>query len=428
MTIEKHCLNCGAKLHKDDILCLECETPVLTEDDITLMPNAAATRVMNELEYSGSPYSDSIPPGDDAPLIDSAPPEETAPSVSSAPNTSAAPTTDTMLYLDDAEKIDQVVIAKKPRMRVRVPQRFTGSRRAATQKHDIPKDRKDRLPKNNRRNGLIAIFAVLFIIATGVGLFYLFQHRPSQQDEAGVTIPAAESAEDIEDTNNTGDTTNAVQFDPPATPQEAPEDIEVTSIVIYRDGRAQTEFHTMLGEVITLRAQIIPEDSGATVTWESSDPDVLEIISFGPNGLEASVAGKITGVVDIIVRAGGFEMSYIVFVDDFPMHIQLENAVKNKNEPLWLTITWTSGQHNGQETVFEWDVEEQEWIMEGSYSRSDPEPVFDNTHNAFTMGFSDTPRVFYFFADGTGHYRNPDGTDDEDFIWLFQTTLIEPEG
>jgi len=204
--------------------------------------------------------------------------------------------------------------------------------------------------------------------------------------------------------------------------------VEVTSIVLYKDGRAQTELHIMLNDVITLRAQTIPESSTTAITWTSSDTDVLELLSLGPNGSEASVVGKMPGVADITVSTDSFEMSYIVFVDDMPMHVQLENAIKNKNEPLWLIITWTSGQHNGEETVFEWDDEHQEWIMDGVYSHGEPDPIFGETSNAFTIGFHDTPRVFYFFADASGHYRNPDGTDDEDFIWLFKTALIEPEG
>ena len=427
MSIDRNCLNCGAKLHKDDILCLECETPVLTEDDITLMPNAAATRVMNELEYTGSPYSDSVPPADKIPSGDAAPPVDltTSEPPGIAANTSAAPTADTMLYMDDADQLDKVVSNKKSRIRVRVPQRLIQSWRAPTQRHKIPKDDKKRPPKKSGRNAVVVFFVIILGAALGVGLFFLLRPSPVQFEEPGATVPVTDADED---TANTGDNADTVQFEPPATPQEDSDEVEVTSIVLYRDGRAQTEFHTMLDEVITLRAQIIPESSTAAVTWKSSDPDVLEIISFGPNGMEASVVGKAPGVVDIIVSAGNFEMSYIVFVDDLPMHIQLENAVKNRNEPLWLTITWTSGQHNGEETVFEWDVENREWIMDGAYNRSDPEPVFDNTHNAFTLGFSDTPRVFYFFADGTGHYRNPDGTDDEDFVWIFKTTQIEPEG
>jgi len=186
----------------------------------------------------------------------------------------------------------------------------------------------------------------------------------------------------------------------------------------------------MVDEVVTLHAQILPEGVDANVTWTSSDPDILDILSFSHNGLEAAINGKFPGVADIIMTAGDFEMTYAVFVDDLPLHIQLENAINNRNEDIWLTITWTSGEHNesGLKTLFERDSETREWIMEGAYSRSEPEPIFSNTNNAFTIGFADTPRVFYFFADSTGHYRNPDGTDDEDFIWEFMTTLIEPEG
>ena len=444
MTIDKNCLNCGAKLHKDDILCLECETPVLTEDDITLMPNAAATRVLNELEYNESPYSNP------------------APSVSvEATEDDDAPGTDTVLYIDGSNEL--IITERRKKPRIRVPQRLTRSRRTSSQKSDEPgkqaespknaepqmqsepqkqtgskkqvaeqkktkpKGKKKQPKKSSNRTGLITIIAIILIAAAGIGIFYLLQPPSSVQEAPEVPLPIAQAPDTTAEDENTEDPVPLAPLSTPA-PQEAQGDSEVTSIVIYRDGRAQTELHTMLDEIITLRAQILPEGSATTVTWESSDPDVLEIISYGPNGMEASVVGKIPGVADIIVSSGGFEMSYIVFVDDFPFHKQLESAVKNKNEPLWLMITWTSGMHNGEETVFEWDVDNQLWIMEGAYSRSEPEPVFGETSTAFTIGFSDAPRVYYFYADGTGHYRNPDGSDNEDFIWFFLLSIIEPEG
>jgi len=34
-----NCFNCGAELHKNDIFCINCETPVFTDDDLELMAN-----------------------------------------------------------------------------------------------------------------------------------------------------------------------------------------------------------------------------------------------------------------------------------------------------------------------------------------------------------------------------------------------------
>jgi len=421
MSIDKNCLNCDAKLHKDDIFCLECESPVLTEDDITLMPNAATTRVLNELDYNESSLDGSAPVVDDAII-------------------SAAPTGDTMSYSEDALQVSSVANTKKERKRSqnRLPRQKSGAppkrevthaqeatpNQDTTKKHDIRQARKAQPANKSSRNTLVAIALIILVAVLAVSIFVFMRPTPSLQDETGLSTPVSDIGEDAIQSDFAQD---GAEPAPPVS-QETLEDTYVTSIILFRDGRAQTEFHTKLDEVVTLHAQLLPEGSTAAITWTSSDPDVLEIISFGPNGSEASVVGKVPGVVDITVSAGNFEMSYIVFVDDYPMHIQLQNAINNKDEPLWLILTWTSGQHNGDETVFEWDDDIGEWIMEGAYSMSQPEPIFGETNNALTIGFEDTQRVYYFFADGTGHYRNPDGTNDEDFVWIFKRALIEPEG
>jgi len=350
MKIEKNCHNCGAKIHKNDILCLECETPVITVDDITLMPNAETTLQKIESE-----------------------------------NTEAQ---------EDTQKYDEK-----------------------------PPEEKEQPQSNHNRIAILAILIALLITVLGVGLYFLFNPRDSLQDEPD---PAAETAESNETdrTNPTDEPADDLIVNPE--PGETPQ--EVTSLILYRDGRELTEIHIMVGEDVTLHAQILPEGIDTSVTWISSDPDIFDIISYSHNGLEAAINGKFPGVADVVIAAGDFVMTYAVFVDAFPLHVQLENAIDDENEDIWLTLTWTSGLHNGLVTVFERDSETKEWLMDGVYSRSEPDPIFGSTSSSFTLGFADTPRVFYFFADGTGHYRNPDGTDDEDFVWEFMTTFIEPEG
>ena len=349
MKADRNCQNCGAKLHRDDILCLECETPVITVEDITLMPNAETT--LQNLE-----------------------------------------TEQTSALLDTQDLAIPPPVTKPPK-------------------------------RNNNRGSIIAVVIVACIVILGVFLYFIF--RPSHPEENGTDTPVEANVPDTQ--AEQGD----ISDDPVVDTSQEPEQQEypdVTSIVLYREGRAQTEFHAMVDEPIVLRAQFLPEGSYAALECISTDPEVLEVVSVDQINLEIVIMGLFPGVADIIVTAGDFEMTYVVFVDDLPLNIQLENAVNNPDEDVWLSLTWTSGQHNGLETIFERVDESRLWVMEGAYSRSDPEPVFGSANNAFTIGFEDTPRVFYFFDDGTGHYRDPDGSNVEDFIWELKTTFIEAEG
>ena len=46
------CIHCGSALSKRDIFCSRCQTPILTQDDLTLMPNVISTRRANTIHHA----------------------------------------------------------------------------------------------------------------------------------------------------------------------------------------------------------------------------------------------------------------------------------------------------------------------------------------------------------------------------------------
>jgi len=263
--------------------------------------------------------------------------------------------------------------------------------------------------KNNRKAG-IATVAIILIAVIGLGIFLLLHLRDNEEDSL---------------VNGNGENIEYNEIDVDYL-QAMPDG--VASIILSYSGRPQMEFHTRVSETITLRAQIIPEGLDYDIHWESSDPEILEIIQLDSSGLEATITGIAAGVADIIVTAGDFEMDFVVYIDDYPIHLQLENAINNEQYGIWITIIWTSGEYNGYEFSFLRDKYNGVWVMHGASGSEEVEPIFNMEHNAFTVGFPDTTRLLYFFADNTGHLSEPDGDHTEDFIWWFFAADTELEG
>ena len=328
----RRCIQCNAKLGKSDIFCLKCSTPVLTEDDVTLMLNAG---------------------------------EEGRP--------------DYELHKVESSKFSRF-ISKYSRLAV------------------------------------IFVTAVVCLSLIATGVYFLFRESPSPTyDTESPVLSSDINDEDQAQIESDFETTFAVSQ-------------EVSSIPVSSGGRIQTEFHTMVNDSILLTAQIVPDGAGSDITWSSSDTDVLEVLPVDQRGQEAFITGVSAGVADVIVSAGGFEARYVVFVDDLPKHLQLEHAIENTDSTIWLVVTWVSGENTGREYVFERDEKNLEWSLEVISVINTVEPVFGRDENAFTILFKDSTRIYYLFPDGTGHYMNPDGSDDDEFTWIWGTLRIEPEG
>ena len=367
-----NCLHCGAQLDKSDILCLKCGTPVLTEDDISLMPNAVSTRFINEVHsINGSADGEFLLHGSDTQHVDPVEPIVTA---------------QTKISVQKAnDELDEDELSEV---------RPTGS---------------------NLKAVLITI-AVAFAVIAGIFLFIVLRPTDTQRDgdDPSVSAPGEEY---------------------PADAGIAVGSQSITIIYVYVDGQVQFDFHTMVGETVLLSARIEPEGVEGNIMWSSSDPLVLEVVQLDQRGLEASITGVAAGVEDLYLKVGSYEISFTVFIDNQPMHLQLENAIDNNNTPIWLTITLFDGSNDGDGNVirFERDIDRNIWLMEDGADQIEVNPVFNRDGNALTMSFRDpagdfSSEVFYFLANGSGHISSPLSGSEEQLTWWFITYMIEPEG
>ena len=382
-----NCLQCGAKLEKTDIFCIKCETPVLTDDDIILMPNAETTKFVNEAQYiDPKPHSNEI--------------------LYTAELKSA-----TAKFDAQYNTVDNLIIEK-----ARDP--GLSDENGDTKFYDLQSGGFDK--KRNNRKAVIITSAVAFVLAAGFGLFLFLSSSGTKPDDPDAASPVSGSAEND----------NAVTV-PPAAGRDISDSApapDVTEIILLSNGRVQTEFHTKVGASVLLQAKLGPEGADADVLWSSSDPEVLDVRSSVSNGSEAFIVGVAAGVADIIVSAGGVEFYYIVFVDNMPFHVQLENAVADEGTSVWLTLFWSGSAAAGRETGFEREAGSSVWNMEDASGRVEVVPVFGSENDAFIFELTGIPGVYFLFGDGSGYIRYPDGTENEDFEWSFMTTLIEPEG
>lgn len=368
------CFHCGESLSKSDIFCIRCKTPVLTEDDAALVNYNIA---LPNLENNTEQYSDTMH------FIGETPTDS-----------------------EQSQTIQSQVIRQ-------------GRGQAEEKQIELAP------PKKGKSQAFVIIVTIAVCIAlVGIGLFFLVWFPQLQQDgrapivsDNGTDNGSGNGSDANADSNQAG----------PGTDSEFPAQT-VTAINILSGGRVQTEFHAMVDETITLSARIVPEGVDANIVWISSDPDVLEVVQVDARGLEARVTGLAAGVADIVVSAGDFEYNYIVFVDDLPMHLQLESAIESADTSIWLTIFWSTGPHSDEDTTFERDGDSHVWTMGGASGTGEVTPIFGRDENAITITLPTSSRIYFLFADSTGNFKYPDGTDSDDFFWWFMTTQIEPEG
>lgn len=380
------CFHCGENLNKSDIFCIKCTTPVLTEDDAALVNYSKA---LPNVEHDAGQYSDTMQ------FISETPPDSKQSQNTQPKNTQP---------------------------------KITQQGRAQTEKDKI----KSAPPKKGKSRTFVIVTTIAVCIALiGIGLFFLVWFPQLQQDgrTPAISDNGTDDGTDAETDNGTdlnADLNADLSQAGPGTDTELPSQ-EITAINIFSGGRVQTQFHAMVNETITLSARIVPEGVDADITWTSSDPEVLEVVQVDARGLEARITGLTVGVADIIVSAGGFEHYYVVFVDNFPMHLQLESAIESDGTPILLTILWSSGPYADENTYLERDGDSQAWTMSGAYRTGEINPIFDWDDNALTITIPTSSRMFFLFAD-SGNFKYPDGTDRDDFFWWFTTIQIEPEG
>ena len=355
------CLNCGAELHKNDIFCINCETPVLTDDDLELMANM-------DFEQTGDALQDTITRSASDSIFDS-------------------------LSLDEDEDSEE--------------------------QHEEGELQDEYVRKNGgSRKAIIITASIVCAVIIGFGIFLWLRPSSAPPGESDPLPP-------VNDINNPDERPNEN-----GTENTPPPDVinTVSAIEVLRGGRVQEEFHVSVGETVMLSARLIPEGASGDITWSSSDPEVIEVSQSNISGTDATIIGIGAGVADIIVTVGNIEERYVVFVDNMPVTMQLENALNDSDTAIWLTISWLDDDRFGQEIVFERDLDTQTWTLESAAERGEVEPTFGNEDGVITIIFPTSTKIYYLFDDSMGFYRNPDGTDSEDFMWWFKTSLVEPEG
>jgi len=268
------------------------------------------------------------------------------------------------------------------------------------------------------RNAIIITAAVVLSVIIGIIVFiWIGPSRPAPDvNTPPVTSPPPG--------NNGNDT------DPDNNDREVPPDIvyTVSGINLFNNGRLQVEFHVNVGETVILTSGLVPEGAVYDVLWSSSDTEVIEVTQTDSSGFEARIAGVGPGVADIVVSAGGFEETYVVFVDNLSLTIQFDNALNNEDLPIWLTIAWIDEDRMGEQIVFERDKENQLWIMESAAERGPVNPTFVKENDRILITFPDTDKVYFLFDDSMGFYGHHGAPDNENFLWWFKTEIIEPEG
>jgi len=275
---------------------------------------------------------------------------------------------------------------------------------------------KDELPEVNISNRTTVILVTIFVCIALLGVVFYLIIRPSGNQQPSAERPSTETVAG-EDENEPTDLVT-----------EDEEPLEITSILVSLDGRTQNEFHAGVNETVTLQARIQPEWIETDIIWISSDPEILEITHLTENGSQAQITGIFPGVADIILSANDFEIYFVVYVDDLPIHTQLENAVNNSGMSVWLTILWTSGPDADYETLFKRDTDSDLWVTETQSGTNDISPTFIPVNNALTISLPTSDKVYYLFADNTGFYGNLGSPDNEDFRWWFFTIEDELAG
>jgi len=382
------CFHCGAKLDKSDIFCSRCKTPVLTEDDAALVNYQFTNTEPDDSFYDSTvKYTDSNNRFDSSKFID----------FNNVAGLNSKQNSGTPQYIN---------------VPIKTPKDQFDPYRDEFQNNDNFRPTVRRKKKSSNRLTVILLTLLVCITITGVGLYLLI--RPSGTGQQG-SQPSGSVTQDGSDESGTASGSEE-------------ETLTVSSIIVLSGGRAQTEFHAGVDEIVTLQAQIQPVWIEEDIIWTSSDPDVLEVRQTTENGSEAEIMGIMPGVADIILTSGDFEINFIVYVDNLPIHVQLENAIENSGTSIWLTLLWNTGPNADYETLFKRDPDTNLWIMESIEGSNDINPTFTPVNNALTFNLPTSDNVYYLFADNTGFYGTLNDPDNDTFIWWFITIPTEGEG
>ena len=99
---------------------------------------------------------------------------------------------------------------------------------------------------------------------------------------------------------------------------------------------------------------------------------------------------------------------------------QLWHSIDSTMDGVALAVSW----YDDQTTVFRRELGNRIWMMQSrdinaANAYREVYPTFAMEDDVITIGFPTTTRLYYLFEDGTGYFRNPDGTRSEGFTWSF---------
>jgi len=166
----------------------------------------------------------------------------------------------------------------------------------------------------------ILILAVL-VVAAGVLLFTT--PKPAQP---AVTEPDVDLEEPSSTPGLPGDDANVGFPGIGASPSKEPDDEKeddtttpapvptVQSVTITYDGRTKTDFTAGVGERVPLRARIEPVGIEEEIIWESSNPDVFQVVAANTEGTAVTVTGVGRGTATLTVTVGDQKAECIVRV------------------------------------------------------------------------------------------------------------------
>jgi len=423
------CSKCGDKLQDSLKFCTSCGTPV--EDKTEVLPQSAkkfCTGCGAELSDSeafctmcGTPAGMNI----DIPDLSDIPEISDIPDVPEIPQQQPTP-----LY----EEVYQNKFCTGCGAAIESTEVFCTSCgqpvEESAQPYSVP-DYMYTRPKKKKSNALkIAIIitaVIILLLGTGVGLYYFLDLDIGFiNDIIGRRSPIGTPYDDdIRESPRPSPTAEPTD-DPDPEPTPTPEPVstpepEVESLDITENNIIVTEISLVEDEELMLSSLIYPADVSAEILWTSSDNNVFTITPRDTDASNALLKGTAPGEAVLVVTAGNVMQTCIVRVtrslpDDEPVHITLGNIVMDTSDGVDIRILW----RNREITVFERAAGGSRWMMQsrtGDYRQVIPSFSFRN--DAFTIAFTTTTRVYYLFEDGTGYFRNPNGSNSEALDWEF---------
>jgi len=157
----------------------------------------------------------------------------------------------------------------------------------------------------------VLIMAV-FAVGAGILLFTTPIDADAQSPADDISIS---SPEDDIDSQPSLVPEPSPEFVEPPPPEEPVLQMEVTSVRIMYDGRVMTDFTLKKGETIEMRAVVEPVGIDVDIIWETSNPDVFEVVPVDVGGVGVKITAIANGNEKLILRAGDQEATSWVRVN-----------------------------------------------------------------------------------------------------------------